>query len=250
MIAAPLVVSSVAQGVALVQMRDEAGRNALSRELTADLESALREAGGDQRVRVVILAGLPEYFCTGASQAVLEEAIAGSIAPGELLLPRTIFDVPVPVIAAMEGHAIGGGFAIGLCADILVAARESWYACNFMNYGFTPGMGTTALAADLFGPAIAAEMLFTGRRFKGSELERGGGFNHVLPRVVVMAKARDLADRIAEKPAISLRALKAATVAPRRDLFERARVSEIAMHELTFARAETRQRLRDDYGVA
>ena len=59
-----------------------------------------------------------------------------------------------------------------------------------------------------------------------------------------------LADRIAEKPAISLRALKAATVAPRRELFERARVSEIAMHELTFARADTRHRLRDDYGVA
>jgi len=231
--------------VAVVRLSDAEGKNALSRALGGQLEEALVRVAAIPDVAVVILAGLPEYFCTGASRDVLEEAFAGRLAPRDLILPRYVLDIPVPVIAAMEGHAIGGGLALALCADLIVAARESWFSCNFMRYGFTPGMGTTGLLSYVLGPTLAADMLLTGRRVKGRELERRGGLNDVVARVEVMAKTRELADRMSPLPLRALRALKTTLSAPKRQLFEAARSSEIIMHDLTFQQPEAGHRIRE-----
>src|SRR5581483_7175690 len=105
-------------------------------------------------------------------------------------LPKYLLDFPLPVIAAMEGHAVGGGFALGLCADIVVVATESRYGATFMNMGFTPGMGTTRLLEHVLSPAMAAEMLFTGEHKKGSFFE---GRCAVLPRAELLAHAMSIA---------------------------------------------------------
>jgi polyketide biosynthesis enoyl-CoA hydratase PksI len=245
MSAGRLVVIDTDGPVVTVRLCDAAGRNALSRELSCQLEAALSEVAAVPDARVMILAGLPEYFCTGANRDVLEAAFEGRIVPRELVLPRHLLDVPVPVIAAMEGHAIGGGLALALCADLIVAARESWYSCNFIRYGFTPGMGTTALLGHVLGPTLAAEMLFTGRNVRGRELEAHGRLNAVVPRAGVLPAARALADQIAEQPATALQALKTTLSAPKRQLFEAARGAEILMHELTFRHPETGRRIRE-----
>jgi polyketide biosynthesis enoyl-CoA hydratase PksI len=241
---APAIASTVEDGVALVRMQDEAGRNALSAAMVRGLEAALRAAGGRPDVRAIVLAGLPEHFSTGASPEVLAALAGGEVAPDDLLLPRALLDLPVPLVAAMEGHAIGGGLALALCADVIVAARESRYGCNFMDYGFTPGMGTTGLLEYVVGPTLAHEMLFTGALLKGGCFE-GRGFNHVLARAQVLPKARDVAASIAEKPAGALRALKAALGARKREIFEAARASEVLMHRLTLSAPEVRRRIAD-----
>jgi polyketide biosynthesis enoyl-CoA hydratase PksI len=235
---------TVQDGVALVHMQDAAGRNALSPAMVRGLEHALREAGARTDARAVVLAGLPEHFSTGASPEVLAGLAGGELAPDDLLLPRVLLDVPVPLVAAMEGHAIGGGLALALCADVILGARESRYGCNFMEYGFTPGMGTTSLLEHVLGPTLAHEMLFTGALLKGSSFE-GRGFNYVLPRERVLAKALDLAARIAEKPPGALRALKAALGARKRAIFEAARTTEVLMHRLTLPDPEVRRRLAE-----
>ena len=105
-----------AEGVALLRMIDERGGNALGAAMVAELTWVLEAIGGDPRCRVLVLAGLDDLFCSGADGSVLQGLVCGHIAPTELLLPRVLLGVPVPTIAAMTGHAIGGGLALGLCA--------------------------------------------------------------------------------------------------------------------------------------
>jgi polyketide biosynthesis enoyl-CoA hydratase PksI len=155
--------------------------------------------------------------------------------------------VPVPVIAAMEGHAVGGGLALGLCADIILIARESSYGCNFMNLGFTPGLGTTRLLEHVLSPAIAHEMLYTGQVFRGTHFEGRSGFNYILPRAQVRPQAMDLAARIAEKPRPAIEALKRVLSLGKRQAFEEARTAEAMMHTITFAGPDVRRLIEENY---
>jgi polyketide biosynthesis enoyl-CoA hydratase PksI len=225
-------------GVAILTLRDERRKNALSFEMVAEIEARMAALQQDDRVKVLVLAGTDEYFSTGASRAVLEQLAGRQMKPRDLLLPRTLLDVPVPVVAAMAGHAVGGGLALGVFADITIAARESHYGATFMRYGFTPGMGLTLLLEHVMGTALAHELLLTGRTFRGAHFESRGAFSHVLARSDVHAKAIAIAEDLAEKPRRPLVMLKAALSRRKRELFEAARTQESVMHEATFATPE------------
>jgi polyketide biosynthesis enoyl-CoA hydratase PksI len=216
-------------------MCDAARKNALSLQMVEELEERMSELGRDESIKTIILAGLDEYFSTGANREVLEHLVSGKSTPRDLLLPRTMLDVPVPVVSAMAGHAIGGGLALGICADVTVIALESRYSASFINFGFTPGLGMTRLLEHLLGSALAHEMLLTGQAFRGSHFERRGGFNYVLPRKDVMTKAREVAAILAEKPRLSLVTLKTSLSSKKRELFESARSTEMLMHHITFS---------------
>lgn len=238
---------SVANGIAVVRLRDDPGRNALTPRMVDALRGAVRSASRDQNARVCILAGLPDVFSGGADLETLQRLARREIEPAELTLPRDVLDIPVPTIAAMEGHAVGGGLAIGLCADLVLIARESRYGCTFMNMGFTPGMGTTRLLAHVLSPAVAHEMLYTGQAFSGRELEHRSGFTYVLPKTEVFAKALELAGRIAEKPRRALVALKRELAEPRRRAYEAALQAEAAMHRESFSQPGIEQWIRERY---
>ena len=109
-------------------------------------------------------------------------------------------------------------------------------------------MGTTTLLADLVGPFLANEMMYTGKRFRGSELEgRGTKINYILPRSEVMHRARDIADQVAEKDRRSLALLKHALGVRKKKLLVDARLQEDLMHRITFAFPETRQTILELY---
>lgn len=225
-------------GVAFLTLCDERGKNALSIRMVDEIERRVDEIRARDDVKVVLIAGTDDYFCTGANRAVLEAIIDGRVAPRDLLLPRLLLDVPVPVVAAMAGHAIGGGLAIGICADVTIAARESRYGATFMRYGFTPGLGMTRLLEYVMGPSLAHELLLTGATYRGSRFERHAAFNYVLPRAEVLAKASAVAEELAARPRVPLMLLKAALSRQKRELFEAARIDEVAMHEATFGTAD------------
>lgn len=232
------------EGIAVVRMQDEEGRNAISEEMAASLQHVLGAVSLREDVKVVVIAGLPGYFSTGASRKLLEKLADQQIAPADLVLPRSILDIPVPTIAAMEGHAIGGGLALGVCADIVLISRESYYGCTFMNMGFTPGMGTTRHLEHVMGPAIANELMFTGKCFKGAEFEGRSSFNYILPRADVFPKALDLASRISEKSRFALTTLKQNIAQNRKLIYERAFEQEAEMHRLTFAQPDIAELIR------
>jgi polyketide biosynthesis enoyl-CoA hydratase PksI len=234
-------------GLAVVALQDEANRNAFTAPFVDELLAALRAAASDREVRVIVLRGLPGIFCAGAHQDLLLELASGERDAADLLLSKAVLDLPVPAIAAMEGHAVGGGLALALCCDVLLMARESRYGCSFMNLGFTPGMGITRLLQDAVGEYLAREMMFGGEIIRGARFEARSGINHVLPRDQVWPKALQIARRIADQPRHALVTLKANLSIRHRQVFEETRTLETAMHRLCFAQPETRQRILENY---
>lgn len=235
------------EGIAILELDDPASRNALSTAMVERLRGALSEVSADPDVRVVVLLGSPDIFCSGAPRALLEALAKGALDPFEIGLAAALLEVPVPTISGMEGHAVGGGLALGFCADLVVMARQSRYGVNFMEYGFTPGMGSTSLLEHALSPAVAHELLYTGELRRGRDFEGRSGVNHVVDRAEVRGLSLDLARRIAAKPRDSLLLLKAHLAGPRRAAFAAARRAEAQMHALTFSRPETLARIRAEF---
>lgn len=164
----------------------------------------------------------------------------GQLKPTELTLPRVLLGIPLPVIAAMEGHAVGGGFALGLCADLIVISESSRYGCNFMNMGFTPCMGATKLLENVLSPVVAHELLYTGELRKGRDFEKHAAFNAILPKEKVLAKAMAIART-------SLALLKSALSLPKRRCFEETITLETMMHQVSFADAAVKRKIMEEY---
>jgi polyketide biosynthesis enoyl-CoA hydratase PksI len=202
------------------------------------LGEAFTAIGHERKARCVVLAGLPEIFCSGASREVIEDLRSGKHDAGELLLPRLLLECPLPCISAMAGHAVGGGFALGMAADMVLIAQESRYCLNFMDLGFTPGMGTTRLLEHVLSAAVAHELLYSGEARRGRDFIGCCGINYILPRADILPRALDLAQRIAEKPRPALVLLKRVLSLKRREAFEAARTQETLMHTISFGHAE------------
>jgi polyketide biosynthesis enoyl-CoA hydratase PksI len=234
-------------GIVSLELCDAKGKNSLTEPFVAQLCDALQQISLDQSARVLVLFGLPEVFCAGAPKELLLRLVSGALAPADIVLAKAVLDLPIPVISAMEGHAVGGGLALGLCADLIVMSRESRYGCTFMNMGFTPGMGITRLLEHVLSPAMTHELLFTGELKRGRDFEGRSGINYILPREEVRQKANDLASRIAEKPRRALVLLKRTLSMSRRRAFEESRSIEALMHEVSFADPEVYRCIEENY---
>lgn len=243
------VTLTVSDGIAELWMRDEPGNNAFSSNFVDHLLLRMAELSRNREAKVCVLRGLPEVFCAGGDKQVLLELAEGNLAPYDLELTRTLLELPIPTIAAMEGHAIGGGLVFGLACDMVVMARESRYGSNFMDLGFTPGMGTTRLLQFAVGEYLAAEMMFGCQYFKGSHFENRAQVNYVVPRAKVLTQTRKVALRLTDKPRFAIELLKRSLSLPRRLAFEQARTIESMMHQVSFADPGTRLRIRENYDL-
>jgi len=245
---APIVeVTEPEAGIVQVRMHDRVNKNTFTNELIAGLTRAFEDIGSGNH-KAVILTGYDSYFASGGTQEGLRDLYDGKFRFTDKDLYSLALNCPIPVIAAMQGHGIGGGFVMGLFADFVVLARESVYTANFMKYGFTPGMGSTFILPQKLGISLAEEMMLTAATYRGEELQRRGVPFPVLPREGVLAHALEIARNLAEKPRVSLATLKAHLVAPLREQLPRFIDQEIAMHELTFHRPEVRDRIEALFG--
>ena len=233
-------------GVAFLRMQDIEGKNTFSSEFVSELQLRLSKLD-NSAIKVCVIIGMEDVFSGGGDKETLISLAEGRLKPYDLVLARTLIEVPVPTISAMAGHAVGGGLVFGLSCDIALLGRESRYGCNFMDLGFTPGMGTTRLLGLAFGEYVAAEMMFGAQYFLGKHFENRGSINYILPKKDVVSKATQIAERIAEKPAYALRMLKQTLSLPRKKLFEEARTLEAIMHSACFAQPETRNLIKENY---
>lgn len=241
------VTTSVDSGVGILSFRHQQSNNALDAETVPLLETALLDLGANPSVKAIVIEGLPDVFCSGASRELLRALVKGQHSPVDLLLPKRLLDLPVPVIAAMAGHAVGGGFALGVCADVVLIGRESRYGLSFMNFGFTPGMGTTRLLEHVLSPAIAHELMYTGQNVRGAEFEGKSGFNYILPKEAVVPKAREIADRIASKPRPALELLKRTLSLAKRQCFESTYTVETLMHQVTLRGIDVERLIEEEF---
>jgi polyketide biosynthesis enoyl-CoA hydratase PksI len=245
----PVVVSEdLGGGVVLIRMQDRANKNTFSDPLIGGLTEAFARAGARADCKAVVLTGYDTYFSSGGTQEGLRDLFDGKFKFTDKDLYSLAMNCPVPVISAMQGHGIGGGFVLGLFADIVVLARESVYTANFMKYGFTPGMGSTFILPQKLGIALAEEMMLTADTYRGEDLLKRGAPFQVLPREQVLLRAIELARTLAEKPRVSLVALKDHLVAPLRAALPGFIAQEIALHELTFHQPEVRDRIDALFG--
>ena len=122
----------------------------------------------------------------------------------------TVRDLPCPTVAAIQGAAIGAGLCVALACDLRIVAREAKLGLNFTRLGIHPGMGATWTLPRLVGPAVAAELLYTGRIFDGEEALRVGLVNRAVPREEVLKEALALAREVATSAPRAVRGVKRA----------------------------------------
>lgn len=236
--------------VAVVTMEDRASKNTFSPELTAGLLAAFRAIGGDEGVKAVVLQGFGNYFCCGGTREELLKIHAGEAVFTDGHIHDLLLRCEVPVVSAMQGHALGGGLVFGSYADLLVMGRQCLYSANFMRYGFTPGFGSTCIVPKRFGDVLGREMLLTAQSYSGADLRARGAGALVVDKGEVVAEAMKLARELADKPRVALVALKAHF---RRSIEAELAAcvrEELAMHGLTFSRPEVRERIEELFGNA
>jgi polyketide biosynthesis enoyl-CoA hydratase PksI len=238
---------SEGESIGLLHMKDERSKNTFTEEFVEAFAKKLRFLLTDKTYKVIILKGLPDVFCAGAAKEALMSLFEGEVDVKDLVLSELLLQVPVPVIGAMEGAALGGGFVTGLCCDILLMNEKRMYGANFTNMGFTPGMGCTRLIQPLVGDYIANEMMFRGRLFKGKTFKERSLVNYVLPESEIMKKASDIALDIEEKPRKTLEILKYSLSLSKRKALLEARVHEDFMHKISFAQPEVEQIIENMY---
>lgn len=243
--------SDEGDGVALIRMEDRQNKNLFTKEFTRQLTDTMQMAEDDVRFKVIVLTGFEHYFLSGGTQEALLDIQAGKKTFLDSENKRSLYSMPldckIPVIAAMQGHAIGGGFSLGLFADFVLLSRESIYTASFMKYGFTPGFGSTYIFSKKLGTVLGSEMLLTARKYRGEELKKRGAPFEVYPRAEVLERSLELARLIAEKPRESLITLKDNLVADIREALPKAIEKELEMHRITFNLPEVKERIIDLY---
>lgn len=187
--------------------------NALSTALLEALDGHVRHLATDAACRAVIVTGDGAYFSAGADLkeiATLDRASAPAIVRrGQELFGR-LADLPVPVVAAINGLALGGGLELALACDLRVAAETAKLGAPETTYGLMPAYGGTQRLARLVGPAKAKELIFTGGLVPASEALRIGLVNRVVSGVQALRAARDLAHTIGQRAPLAVRAAKRA----------------------------------------
>ncbi|UTH76444.1 polyketide synthase [Chromobacterium sp. IIBBL 290-4] len=230
-------------GVVLLTMQDRAHKNTFSPALIGGLQSAYRRIEEEDRHKAVVLTGYGPYFsCGGTREGLLAlNDTNGHFTDADVYTLAS--NCRIPVIAAMQGHAIGGGLIMGLFCDIVILGRESLYAANFMKYGFTPGMGATYIMPEKLGMSLGHEMLLSAANYSGATLEARGVPFSVLSRNQVLAHALGIAAELADKPRLSLMTLKRHLNRKLQAALPSIIEQELAMHALTMHQPEVRHRI-------
>jgi polyketide biosynthesis enoyl-CoA hydratase PksI len=240
--------SEISEEVIQIKMQDKVNKNTFSSTLTEGLMSAYESIENNSKYKVVIVTGFDSYFASGGTQEDLLALSKGEANFSDRDLYSLALNCPIPVISAMQGHGIGGGFVMGLFADFVVLSRESIYTTNFMKYGFTPGMGATFILPQKLGIALAEDMMLSANNYRGDELSKRGIPFPVLPRAEVLDYAYDLAETLAEKPRVSLITLKDHLVSSLRRQLPLAIAQEVEMHKTTFHQPEVKERIETLFG--
>ena len=188
--------------------------NAISGVMAAQLADACRELTTGAAAHVVVLSSSSERaFCVGADLKERARFTDAEFAAQRRLM-RSVFEavraLEVPVIAAVAGYALGGGFELALSCDLIVADETAQLGLPEVSVGLVPGGGGTQLLARRAGPAVAADLIFTARRVAATEALRLGLVDRVVERGMARAAALELAQQVATNSPVALRAAKRA----------------------------------------
>jgi enoyl-CoA hydratase len=225
--------------VATVRLSRPAALNALDVATLRELARALREIRRDEGVRAVVVTGAGEKaFCAGADIAAMatmtaQEGHAFSRLGHEVF--ARVEALSVPVVAALNGVALGGGLELALACDLIVAAEKVRLGQPEINLGLIPGFGGTQRLVTRVGLARARELIYRGHAIQAPEAHRIGLVDRVVPGGDLAAEATKLAEELASKAPVALRQAKRATRAASEAVLAAGCQYEIEAFGVTFA---------------
>lgn len=208
-------------GVATITLNRPRQLNAVGGTMAGELQQTIEEANSDDSVRVLIITGAGEGFCSGADVTELgplgsrndsawrlsaKSPAAGGIQ--SFVVP--FYNCEKPIIAAVNGVAAGGGFSIALACDIRIASEKARFSQIFIRRGLVPDTGSTYFLPRVVGISKACEMVFTGEVLDAAEAKDCGIVSRVVPHAELMPAAREMAARIAALPPLAMKLAKRA----------------------------------------
>ena len=249
-IASPAVQATLdADGVVSVRMSDRESKNLFTPAIVQGLDEVFAQVAANDACKVVVLAGYDRYFATGGTRESLHAIQSGQAKFTDAPVFVSALRCPVPVVACMQGHAVGGGLSLGLFADFALFAAESQYLNPYLRYGFTPGGGATLIVPGILGSDLGYEALCTAREYSGSDLRARHPALAVHPRAELDAQAMALARRVARHPRAMLVSLKAYLNRSILDRLDAVFQQEIDMHAQSFVgRSDALERIHAHFG--
>lgn len=199
------------EGIATIKLNRPQVLNAMNKQLWLDFQVALDDVKNDPEIRVLIITGEGRAFSTGAD---LKDSKDRSLEDYRDYLvelqetSRKIIRFEKPIIAAINGYALGSGYELALACDIRIAAEEAKIGSPEARVTSSITGGALRLVQDLIGPGKARELLFTSEYIDGKEAERIGLVNKAVPLAQLMEETREMAKKIAENSAFSIKIIK------------------------------------------
>lgn len=200
--------------VLLIENNNPGARNAFTPGYMDQVHRHLAEASTDPLVRAVVLAGVGEHFCAGGDLRALRERRSLTLEEREASLDRlnrmvlAIRHCTKPVVAAVEGYAVGAGLALALACDLVVAARTAVFKASYVAVGLTPDGGTTASLAEAMPRQLANELCMTADPIGAERLHALGAVNVLAEKGEALTAALALAGRLVQGPARALQRIK------------------------------------------
>ncbi len=202
------------EAITTIQLNRPEKLNAVDREMLDALDAEVNRLHQDESVRVVVLEGSGERaFCVGADLNHIATFgppdIRRWVNDGNRVLSR-LANLPVPVIAAVHGYAVGGGLEFALACDLRIASEDSSFGLPEIAHGWFPGWGGTHRLLNVIGESKAKEMVLLGERIDAQTAQDLGLVNRVVPREHLANEVQQIAESLAQKSPVAVRAAKAA----------------------------------------
>lgn len=217
----PLCLYEIKDHIATITLNRPEKHNAMNLQSYAQTTRAFEQADRDPEVRCILVTGAGRGFCSGDDVA---ELMGGDGLEGlDVEVPGGIMQrTDCPIVAAVNGAAVGYGFEMALLADVRIASEKARFSQMFVRRGICAGPASYTLLNQLTGPATAAQLLLTGEMIDAARALELGVVSAVVPHASLLEKARALADQIAANPPLAVRrgkrALQLARAGERREL--------------------------------
>ena len=196
---------------AIITMNTPENMNALTPGMVDDLVAALQTAAADANVKAVILTGVGKVFCAGGDLNTFKgldlEAGLG-IMDDSGAIARSFQDCQKPIIAAVNGYAIGAGLSLALLSDFVVAADNAVFSAAYVSMGLVPDMSALYFLPRAVGLQKAKELALTGKNIDAAEAMRIGLVSEVVPADELLARVGKIAGKLCAQPAVAMKLIK------------------------------------------